>query len=85
MGSINPLLNTISQSISTTQSAVATGQEISRNTGGVTSVATILSEAGQVSSLTNAAGQLINNGSLTVPTPANSFGDSGLPPLSVGV
>jgi hypothetical protein len=85
LGSTNPLLNTISQVATTTESAVATVQAITSNPGGVTTVATVLSEAGQVSSLTNAAGQLINNGSLTVPTPANTFGDSGLPPLSVGV
>jgi hypothetical protein len=76
--------NTVSQSVSTAQSAVATVNNIS-NPGGVTTVATVMSQAKQVSSLTNSAGQLINNGSLSVSTPDNGYGTSGLPPLSVGV
>jgi hypothetical protein len=76
--------NTVSQSVSTAQSAVATINNIS-NPGGVTTVATVMSQAKQVSSLTNSVGQLINNGSLSVSTPDNGYGTSGLPPLSVGV
>lgn len=79
------ILSTISQSANTLESVVATGQEIKNNAGGVMTVATVMAEAKQVSSLTNSVGQLITNGKLSVPTPNNGYGSGGAPPLSVGV
>lgn len=74
------ILGDIASAANTIQSAVATGQEISRNAGGVMTVATVMSEAKQVNSLLGTVGL-----DLSVPTPNSTFGSGGNPPLSVGV